>query len=123
MLFANGKSTPGCAAAAGTIVARCGGNSRASAHWSNPAYEPPHIATLPFDQGCFASHSTTSCAVAALVGERLEHAAGVAAATHVDQGEHVAVSREVDRAIVVAVADVGREREDDRQRASGRDGR
>src|SRR5256885_16295375 len=47
MLYWNGKSTPGCAAAAGTIVAKCGGNSFSTVHWSNPAYEPPHIVTLP----------------------------------------------------------------------------
>src|SRR5262249_36759028 len=49
---------------------RCGsGNDRRqmwrkffrSGHWSNPAYDPPHIATLPSQNGCFASHSTTSC--------------------------------------------------------------
>src|SRR6266850_961875 len=47
MLYWNGKSTPGCAAAAGTMVAKCGGNSFKTVHWSNPAYEPPHIVTLP----------------------------------------------------------------------------
>src|SRR5258708_34266188 len=60
ILYWNGKSNPGCAAAAGTIVTRCGGNSFKTVHWSNPAYEPPHIVTLPLQYGCFASHSTTS---------------------------------------------------------------
>src|SRR2546429_7557538 len=60
MLYWNGKSTPGCAAAAGTIVARCEGNSFSTVHWSNPASDPPHIVTLPLQSGCFASHSTTS---------------------------------------------------------------
>src|SRR6267378_3467214 len=60
MLYWNGKSTPGCAAAAGTIVTKCGGNSFKTVHWSNPAYEPPHIVTLPLQYDCFASHSTAS---------------------------------------------------------------
>src|ERR1700687_2703378 len=60
ILYWNGKSTPGCAAAAGTIVTGCGGNSFNPARWSNPACDPPHIVTLPLQYDCLASHSTTS---------------------------------------------------------------
>ena len=38
-----------------------GGNSFRTAHWLNPAYDPPHVATLPLHHGCRASHSTMSC--------------------------------------------------------------
>src|SRR2546430_16478830 len=60
MLYWNGKSTPGCAAAAGTMVTKCGGSSFNSVLCSNPAYDPPHIVTLPLQYDCLASHSTTS---------------------------------------------------------------
>ncbi len=36
-LFQSGKSTAAAQDAAGTMVRRCGGRSRAVIHWSNPA--------------------------------------------------------------------------------------
>src|SRR5438876_4838419 len=38
-----------------------GGNFFAVVNLSKTAYEPPHMATFPSQNGCFASHSTTSC--------------------------------------------------------------
>src|SRR5260221_10254632 len=60
ILLRIGESTPLKGADTGTIVARCGGNSFAVAHCTWPIYEPPHIATLPLQYDCRASHSTTS---------------------------------------------------------------
>ena len=53
--------------------------------------------------------------VAAVVGEGFEDAAGVPAAAHVHEREHVAVRGEVESALEIAVADVRREREDSRE--------
>ena len=67
----------------------------------------PGLACQPFDD---------VVAVARFVGERLEVSFGVAASADVHQREDVAVAREVGCAILVAVGDVGREREHYRQR-------
>jgi len=58
------ESTPGCAAAAGTIVA-----SAAKLLQYRPliesAYEPPHIVTLPLQYGCVGKPFDNVVAVAA----------------------------------------------------------
>ena len=123
MLSANGKSTPAWAAAAGTMVARCGGNSLSVAPLVEAgvgAAPHRHLAVAPGLTGQPLDHVV---AVAPLVGERLEAAAGVAAAAHVHQDEDVTVAREVHRAVEIAVGDVRSQGEDDRQRlprAAGR---
>ena len=45
---------------AGTIAARCGGDSIAASHCTAPGYDNPKVPTRPFDHGCAAAHSMVS---------------------------------------------------------------